>query len=358
MKRILSLLVFVAGLSCYAQTSSFTYQGRLSDGNAAANGNYDLQFVLRDAASAGNPVGSALTNSPVVVSNGLFTTTLDFGAAAFNGNARWLDIGVRTNGSASAFTILSPRQQVTSAPYALQAANAGTVSGAIADAQLSANIPRLSGGAVFTGTVTAGSFTGSGASLTALNASQLSSGTVPTAALGNAWKIGGNSGTTPGTHFVGTTDNQALEFKVNGSRALRLEPNAASPNVIGGYSGNYIVPGVVAATISGGGLNGNTNSIFADYSTIGGGYANTIQTNAYESTIGGGTINTIQTNAYESTIGGGIFNTIQTSAIFSTIGGGVKQHDPNQRVSIHDWRRLPEHDPNQRGLFHDWRRLG
>ena len=191
MKRILSLLVFVAGLSCYAQTSSFTYQGRLSDGNAAANGNYDLQFVLRDAASAGTPVGSALTNSPVAVSNGLFTVTLDFGAGVFTGANRWLEIGVRTNGSASAFTILSPRQQVTSAPYAIQAANAGTVSGAIADAQLSANIPRLSGGAAFTGTVTAGSFTGSGAGLTALNASQLSSGTVPSAALGNAWQIGG-----------------------------------------------------------------------------------------------------------------------------------------------------------------------
>ena len=106
MKRILSLLVFVAGLSCYAQTSSFTYQGRLSDGNSAATGNYDLQLVLRDGASAGNQVGGALTNSPVAVSNGLFTTTLDFGATAFNGNARWLEIGVRTNGSASAFTIL------------------------------------------------------------------------------------------------------------------------------------------------------------------------------------------------------------------------------------------------------------
>jgi len=31
----------------------------------------------------------------------------------------------------------------------------------------------------------------------------------------NAWKINGNSGTTPGTHFIGTTDAQELIIKVN-----------------------------------------------------------------------------------------------------------------------------------------------
>ena len=40
------------------------------------------------------------------------------------------------------------------------------------------------------------------------------------------WKLSGNASTTPGTNFLGTTDNQALEFKVNGARVLRLEPNA------------------------------------------------------------------------------------------------------------------------------------
>ena len=56
--------------------------------------------------------------------------------------------------------------------------------------------------------------------LTTLNASQLTSGQVPSAVLSNAWKIGGNSGTTAGTHFLGTTDNQPLEIKVNSARAL------------------------------------------------------------------------------------------------------------------------------------------
>ena len=80
------------------------------------------------------------------------------------------------------------------------------------------------------------------------------------------WKTDGNSGTMPGTHFLGTSDSQALELKVNGARALRLEPNATGPNVIGGASVNYVSAGVVGATIGGGGTPnyfgfGFTNSV-------------------------------------------------------------------------------------------------
>ena len=40
-----------------------------------------------------------MTNSPTLVSNGLFAVTLDFGAGAFTGVDCWLEIGVRTNGA-------------------------------------------------------------------------------------------------------------------------------------------------------------------------------------------------------------------------------------------------------------------
>ena len=46
---------------------------------------------------------------------------------------------------------------------------------------------------------------------------------------GGVWSLNGNSGTTPGTNFLGTTDNQALELKVNGQRALRIEPDGTAP---------------------------------------------------------------------------------------------------------------------------------
>jgi hypothetical protein len=69
--------------------------------------------------------------------------------------------------------------------------------------------------------------------------------------LSGAWGLTGNSGTTPGTNFLGTTDNQALELKVNGQRTLRLEPGATSPNLLGGFSANAVLAGAVGSTISG-----------------------------------------------------------------------------------------------------------
>src|SRR5215208_1902342 len=106
----------------FAQGTAFTYQGGLNDGDSPANGSYDLTFSLWNAASGPVQVGGTLTNTATAVSNGLFTVRLDFGAN-FPGADRWLEIGVRTNGG-GAFSTLSPRQQITSTPYAVQALNA------------------------------------------------------------------------------------------------------------------------------------------------------------------------------------------------------------------------------------------
>ena len=102
-----------------AQGTGFTFQGRLTDSGSPANGLYDFQFNLRDALTAGNAIGTTLTLNPVGVTNGLFNVTLDFGAAAFNGSARWIEVGARTNGSVSAHTVLSPRTPVAPVPYAM-----------------------------------------------------------------------------------------------------------------------------------------------------------------------------------------------------------------------------------------------
>src|SRR5207249_8464707 len=167
---------------------------------------------------------------------------------------RWLEVGVRTNGG-GAFTTLSPRQRITAAPYAITASN---LAGTVAASQLTGTVLSAQLSGTYSSAVTfnnaANSFTGSGAGLTSLNASNLSSGAVPPAALGNAWKTTGNSGTTPGSQFIGTSDNQPLEFKVNGARALRIEPNSSgAPNLIGGAPRNFVAAGVGGATIAGGG---------------------------------------------------------------------------------------------------------
>jgi hypothetical protein len=76
-----------------------------------------MTFKLYDAGSGGNQIGSAITNS-TSFANGLFTVNLDFGAGAFNGSARWLDITVQSGVDAEPLT---PRVQVLAAPYALYA---------------------------------------------------------------------------------------------------------------------------------------------------------------------------------------------------------------------------------------------
>lgn len=127
------LLVLLISLFCcpsaFAQTTAFTYQGRLNDGGAAPTGNYDLQFTVWDASSAGNqlPTGSPVTivRTGQSVTAGIFTVSLDFGGGVFTGADRFLEISVRHN-SGEAFATLSPRQQISSTPYAVRSLNAAT----------------------------------------------------------------------------------------------------------------------------------------------------------------------------------------------------------------------------------------
>src|SRR4051794_15958972 len=101
-----------------AAGSGITYQGRLNNSGNPANGQYDFVFKLYDALSGGNLVAPAITVTNQTVTDGLFTTPLDFGAGAFNGAARWLDIATRPAGNGS-YTALTPRQPLSAAPYAL-----------------------------------------------------------------------------------------------------------------------------------------------------------------------------------------------------------------------------------------------
>ena len=131
------LTIGLSGGAIFGQTSGFTYQGRLTDGGTPANGNYDLQFVLFDAADGNNQIGQTQTISNVPVSGGVFTVTLDFGASAFAGPARFLEISTRPV-SAGSFTLLTPRQPIASTPYAVRSLNTAT-------ADLAMNAQQLGG---------------------------------------------------------------------------------------------------------------------------------------------------------------------------------------------------------------------
>ncbi len=131
-KLFFFLAVLCLSTAAFAQTTAFVYQGKLTDNNLSPSGSYDLTFTLWDDPTAGNQIGS-LARPAVPVSAGVFSVNLDFGAAAFSGANRYLEIAVRQSGGGS-FTTLSPRQQMTSAPYSIR-----SLSAANADVAATAN---------------------------------------------------------------------------------------------------------------------------------------------------------------------------------------------------------------------------
>jgi hypothetical protein len=108
-----------------AQTTAFTYHGRLNNNGAPVTGAYDMRFSVYDAGVGGLLVAGPVPANSVDVANGLFTARIDFGAGVFTGPPRWLEISVRQGGNPN-FTTLGPRQELTSSPYAIRAQSAGT----------------------------------------------------------------------------------------------------------------------------------------------------------------------------------------------------------------------------------------
>lgn len=99
-------------------TAEFTYQGQLSAPGLPAITSADFQFALFDSIANGAQVGTMLPKDNVALANGAFTVQLDFGAQSFTGNARWLQVALRSPAGAGSYTTLSPRQSITVTPHA------------------------------------------------------------------------------------------------------------------------------------------------------------------------------------------------------------------------------------------------
>jgi hypothetical protein len=98
--------------------TAFTYQGLLTEGGQPANGLFHLRFQLWDSAVDGSQIGADVDAPTVEINDGLFTVPIDFGAEAFNGSARWLQVQMIVQEGPD--ITLSPRQLITAVPYALQ----------------------------------------------------------------------------------------------------------------------------------------------------------------------------------------------------------------------------------------------
>ena len=128
LKGLTIFLILVFGtLNAFAQTTAFSYQGRLSEAGAPVTGSRLFQFTLFDENGAAIP--GAVISQTLTVTNGVFNTNLDFGAAAFPGANRSLEIAVKIN-AGDAYTILNPRQTILAAPYSTKSKTADTATNA------------------------------------------------------------------------------------------------------------------------------------------------------------------------------------------------------------------------------------
>ena len=263
--RIVTLILAALFLSlmpaALAQSTAFTYQGRLNEGNSSANGTYEMRVMLFSAPSNGLPASKPILVSPVPVSNGLFTVLLDFGPNTFDGTPLWLEVSVAPIGSEELIT-LSPRQPVMPAPYAMFASESAT-----------------------------------------------------TRSIRNPAFLGTTDNSPLEFHVH---NRRALRLEPTAEDT----DHSGIVNVISGSEGNFVSPGVYGATIAGGGginyfEDFVANVVSNDFATIGGGSRNTSAGDG--ATIGGGFRNTATGSS--ATIGGGARNS--STARIATVAGGL-----------------------------------
>jgi hypothetical protein len=288
--RLTTIILFALTIGAsfgLAQTADFTYQGRLLDSSLAANGNYDFQFSLYDAQSNGTLLGTR-TRSGVAVSSGIFTVRLDFPAGSFDGTDRFLEISVKPTGGPNLYTVLAPRQPITSAPYSLRSLNAAT-------ADLATNSDQLGGipsdGFIHNGTTQQG---------------------------GSDFNISGN-GTLGGT-LSATSVNAASAYEISGSQVLSapddnlfVGPAAGLANTIGEentFVGNFA--GRQNTT-------GNGNSFFGKSA----GWVNTFGTSNSFFGTAAGLANVAGTGNSFFGAGSGHFSTGDTNSALGIVAGPV-----------------------------------
>lgn len=260
----------VTAINIISPGSGYTSTPTVTIAPPPANIIYVTYWSNDGTSSAGSEPSASVA---VAVNNGLFTVVMGDTTLA---NMTAIPVAVFTtqpdlqlriwfNDGVNGFGVLSPLQNLTPTPYAVQSVNALNAVNATTAVTVSGNV--------------------SASQLTGAIASSLLPGFQ-----GSDNAIGGGVGnSTGGTESV-------ISGGVNNT-------NNANQSAIGGGGGNIIQTG-------------------AYYSFIGSGGGNLIQTNAYDAFIGSGYHNTVQANAVVAAIGGGQFNTVLSNATFSVIGGG------------------------------------
>ncbi len=128
--RIAALVVCsLLASAAFAQSTAFTYQGKLNSNAQPAEGTHDFRFKLFDAATGGTQIGTTQCTDNLSVTGGVFTATIDFGQQFITTGQRFLEIEVRADtglncSNVGGFVVLTPRQPITPTPTATQAKTA------------------------------------------------------------------------------------------------------------------------------------------------------------------------------------------------------------------------------------------
>jgi len=114
------LAALVATQAPAQSSSSFTYQGELTQSGTLVNDVCDFTFEVCTVPVGDDCYPTVVTMTGVSVVDGRFTVELDFPVTYFESAGRWLRIGVRCPAGSGAYTTLSPNQPITHAPFAIR----------------------------------------------------------------------------------------------------------------------------------------------------------------------------------------------------------------------------------------------
>jgi hypothetical protein len=303
----ISFLFFLFALTAFAihaQTTQFTYQGKLTDGGTAASTNYDMTFRLFDDPTAGSQIGSSVNNPTVQVLNGIFTVQLDFGSAAFSGADRYLEVNIRPAGSSGGFQQLLPRRKITSAPYSIQSLNATTTITAVT----ATNATQLGGLPASQYVLTGDLRLTDARPPTSGSISYIQNATSQQAS--SNFNISGN-GTVGGT-LSGNAVDTATQYNIAGIRVLTVSGVGLSANS-NTFAGNETGTANLADDTG----NGSSNSFFGQYA---GNKNTTGYSNSFVGVVAGFSNTTGNNNSFVGVVAG---RSTTTGGYNSFVGAGA-----------------------------------